>query len=230
MRTHCKQCGKALKNGSTNKRYCSVRCKQKTSNPSPRATKATKKILVVPETTGESRIPLHIVNSGDLYRGLNLIRRTTDYWIFCHSTFWPNEDFSESEQYKFRSLIAEHFNGCENIDDKFKELIQRAILAKRYVEEKTYRYMEPAGAWLNIRFLNGLSGTSKWFEAIQEHRRDKQDFNEGLTRFAEAILKYAEARNIIDIVFYRQVFLKHKEYGLLQLYLNFLIHYQFIYF
>ena len=141
---------------------------------------------------------------------------------------WSTRDFTEEQQNTYKRLIAEHFLQSGNADETFKNLVEKVVLAKRYVLEKPYRFIAEPSDWLNIRFFNGLSGAAKWHDALQEQRTHNPAFGESLSVFADAILNYAEERNVLDIVFYRQFFISIKAWDLLQWYMNAVMHYQFI--
>jgi hypothetical protein len=63
---------------------------------------------------------------------------------------------------------------------------------------------------------------------LQEQRNSTPQFGESLKIFSEAILNYADERNLLDIIFYRQIFITQKDWDLLQWYMNAVMHYQFI--
>src|SRR5437868_6598554 len=104
-------------------------------------------------------------------------KRINDFWVFCHSTFWSRENFTESQQEDFKHLIAEHFRRGTDVDTTFRELIQRAILAKRYVRRGPGRYMPKPADWLNVHFARGLSGTASWYSELAEQRKTVPSYN-----------------------------------------------------
>src|SRR4051812_33097976 len=81
------------------------------------------------------KLPFKKIESGDLFNAIKKVKRTEDYWVFCHAMFWHTQDFHEAEQNKFKQQIADYFKDSKDIDATFIELIERACLAKRHVEE-----------------------------------------------------------------------------------------------
>jgi len=175
-----------------------------------------------------TELPLKKVERGDLFNSIKITKRSEDYWILSHSLFWNTQNFREAEKNRFKHLIADHFSDSKDIDQTFTELVERACLAKRHTEDHESRYIPQPEVWFNFTHPNGLSTTNKWYAALRKQRSSCPEFSMGLTLFAQAIISYADTRNILDIVFYRQVFLDLTHYDLLQWYMNAVMHYQFI--
>lgn len=173
-------------------------------------------------------LPFIKVENGRIFDAIKRVKRTEDFFVFCHSMLWSTRDFSEHQQNHYKRLIADHFRENVDADETFKALVEKVVLAKRHVLEKPYRFIAEPSDWLNIKFFNGLSGANKWHDALQEQREITPKFGESLSVFAEAILNYAEQKNVLDIVFYRQIFISLKSWDLLQWYMNSVMHYQFI--
>jgi hypothetical protein len=176
----------------------------------------------------ELKLPFKKIESGDLFNAIKKVKRTEDFWIFCHAMFWHTQDFHEGEINKFKQQIADYFKNSRDIDQTFTELIERACLAKRHAEEKDSRYIPQPEDWFNINHPSSLATTNKWYAALQKQRLHSPDFSKGLSFFAEAVISYADTRNMLDIVFYRHVFISLTHYDLLQWYMNVVMHYQFI--
>jgi len=179
------------------------------------------------ETQFESEIFFKLIKGG-LYMTAKKQQRTEDFWIFCHSTFWSTENFSTAEQEKFKQLIADHFEGCENVNKKFRELVQRAVMAKRYIRRKSTRYIAKPIDWFNIHFKTGLSGTEKWYRQVVDQRKTVPHYNEGIKLLAKAVLDYSKDQNPFEVEYYRNELIQHKQNDLLFLYTNFIVHKEFI--
>src|SRR3954466_13159706 len=129
--------------------------------------------------TKEAKSKFSIVY-GDLHANGKRQKRINDFWIFCHSTFWSKEIFSEIQEEEFKKLIAEHFRHSKNSDKTFIELIHRAVLAKRYVKRSQWRYIPKPSDWLNINYSKGLAGTADWFRQLAEQRKTVPSYNSAL--------------------------------------------------
>lgn len=223
MKKICLQCRKEFETENTIKHFCSALCKAE-------AWKASKSGFGSNEENSNTKkeIPFIHVEEGKLFDSIKQVKRTEEFFVFCHSMLWSTRDFSEDEQNTCKRLIADHFLKSTNVDETFKDLVEKVVLAKRYVLEKPYRFIAEPTDWLNIKFYNGLSGANKWHDALQEQREINPEFGVSLNVFANAILHYAEERNLLDIVFYRQLFINLKAWDLLQWYMNAVMHYQFI--
>ena len=230
MKKSCSYCEKEFNAKRSDALFCSHACKQMAY--------VNRKILKEHEARSRNiinsikkelkKIPITQVESGSVFNALERVKRTEFFWTFCHSMLWSTQDFSEDQQNKFKRLIADHFMKGENVDATFKDLVEKVVLAKRYVLEKPYRFIADPQDWLNIKFYNGLSGATKWHDALQEQREITPQFGESLKIFSEAILNYAKERNILDIIFYRHIFVSLQSLDLLQWYMNAVMHYQFI--
>ena len=184
---------------------------------------AAKKINEEFETT----ILLKVIKGG-LYETARKQQRINDFWIFCHSTFWSTENFSKEEQEKFKQLIEAHFEGCESVNKKFRELVERAAMAKRYIKRRWWRYIVKPAEWLNINYKFGLSGTESWYKEVAIQRVTVPEYNEGIKLLSKAVLDYSKDQNPFEVEYYRNEFIKAKQNDLLFLYTNFIMHMEFI--
>jgi len=176
----------------------------------------------------QNKIPYIKVEQGLFFETIQKAKLAEQFWIYSHSMLWPTQDFNEEQQIIFKKHLSDFFIDSNDADATFRELVERVVLAKRYVLEKPYRYVAPPQDYLNPKFYNGLESTAKWYHALQLRRRTDPNCGESLEIFSEAVLNYASKRNILDIVFYRQLFISLEAPDLLQWYLNAIIHYQFI--
>lgn len=163
---------------------------------------------------------------GEKYMSPVKMKRINDFWDFCHAQFWPCQNFTEMEKAKFKELIAEHFDG--DADEKFIELVQRAILAKRYIKRRVGRYVAKPIDWLNINFRYGLSGTAYWYQEIMEQRETVPHYNEAIEFLAKAILSFCKHTNPQEIEEVRNQLIENRQYDLLNMYNRAIIHFLFI--
>lgn len=163
---------------------------------------------------------------GDKYLSPLKKKRINDFWDFCHATFWPCQNFTEAEKQKFRELIAEHFTGDPN--EKFVELVERAILVKRYIRRGFGRFVAKPIDWLNIHFRYGLSGTAHWHKEMMEQRKTVPYYNDGVVFLAVAIQSFCENTNTGEIEEVRNLLIESKQYDLLNIYNRAIIHFLFI--
>lgn len=223
MKKICLNCQQEFETRRKVKRFCCEACKQ-----SALKTSHIKLLNRLKKINPKEQLPFIHIEEGKLFNAIKQVKMTENFFVFCHSMLWSTRDFKEAEQNNLKRLIAEHFKDSSNLDDTFKDLVEKVVLAKRYVLEKPYRFIAEPSEWLNIKFYNGLSGASKWHDALQEQRKITPNFGESLSIFSEAILNYSQQRNVLDIVFYRQILISLKTWDLLQWYMNAVMHYQFI--
>lgn len=165
---------------------------------------------------------------GDKYLSPLKKKRINDLWDICYATIWPKENFSKTEIETFKVLIADHFIGSENADEKFAELIERVVLAKRYINRRQGRYISKPIDWLNIHFKTGLQGTEKWYKQVTDQRKTVPHYNEGIKLLSEALLSFSKHQKTNEIEQYREEFIKQKQHDLLFYYTNAIMHLLFI--
>lgn len=165
---------------------------------------------------------------GDLHPASRKEKRVYDFWTFCHAVLWPTEVFTPQQEDEFKKLIREHFNNSGDVDATFKELVQRAVLAKRYIRRRSTRYISKPTDWLNIHFAKGLSGTAKWFAELMQQRKTVPHYNEGVTLLADAVLQFARNRIVLDVLKFREKLLEEKQFDLMFYYTNTVLHMQYI--
>ena len=144
--------------------------------------------------------------------------------MFCQAALWNNQQFAKEEIKEFKFLISEHFTKGKSINKTFRQLVERVCLAKRYVARKKGRYISKPVDWLNINYKNGLASTKAWYKSVQEQRESVPHYNEGIALLSEAVLNFCEHRNILDILHFRKELIQQKQYDLLQIYMNSILH------
>lgn len=168
------------------------------------------------------------VIKGGLHPSSKKQKLINNYWTFCHSLFWSTEIFSEQQEAEFKKLIAEHFSDSKDAAKTFHQLVERAILVKRYIRRRKGRYVAKPIDWLNINFRFGLTATKAWLKEVNDQRKTVPHYNEGVAKLAEAIVRYSETRNVMDVAKYREVLIGLNQIDLLFFYTNAVVHFQFI--
>lgn len=168
------------------------------------------------------------VIKGGLFPATKKEKRIEQFWLFCHATLWNSQQFDNSQVEQFKELISEHFKKFKDADKAFKQLVERVCLAKRYVNRRPGRFISKPIDWLNINYRNGLTGTESWYKSVTDQRKTVPHYNEGILTLSRAILSWCEQKNILDILNYRSELIKQKQFDLLQVYMNSIIHIQYL--
>ncbi|TRU49827.1 MAG: hypothetical protein EWV91_07080 [Microcystis aeruginosa Ma_QC_Ca_00000000_S207] len=111
-------------------------------------------------------------------------------WQVAQSALWADKVFTDTDKEEFLSLISEYYRGSKNKPACFKQIVQRILLARRYVKGNKYRYIAKPADWLNIHFRYGISGTKTWYERIREERKKVPHYHEGIKLFADGAWEY----------------------------------------
>lgn len=178
--------------------------------------------------TKNSRVSHLKVVKGGLYPLTKRENRIEQFWLFCHATLWNNQQFENTQIEEFKELISAHFKKFKDVDQAFKQLTERVCLAKRYVSRKQGRYISKPIDWLNINYKNGLTGTESWYKSVINQRKTVPHYNEGIALLSRAILNYCEKKNIIEIFSFRKELIQQKQFDLMQIYMNTIMHVQFL--
>jgi hypothetical protein len=111
-------------------------------------------------------------------------------WQIAQAALWPDKNFTDQQKDEYKSLITGYYRGSKNKVACFKQIVQRILLAKRYVNRNKGRYIPKPSDWLNIHFTYGISGTKTWYEKIKEERKKVPHYNEGIKTFADKAWDY----------------------------------------
>jgi hypothetical protein len=219
----CLFCEAEVIGGRSDKKYCSSTCKDKANNQRNGFVRIRKSKA----ETEENFLTLLSVIRGGGFTPSKFQSHIENFWLFCHAALWNTQSFSGVEKENFKKLIAEYFKNSENLDETFKELVERVCLAKRYVLRHNGRYISKPIDWLNINYKNGLAGTKNWYLNVEQQRAIVPHYNQGISLLAKAVLKYSEGKNILDTMQYCRELIKQKQIDLLQIYINAIDNLQF---
>lgn len=227
MEKFCKHCQKRFNAKYPETIYCSMACSKfrfkVRANEKAKADKEKRE-----QENAKPSCPQFKLTEGGLFNSIKRVQRTQDLLTFTQSIFWLEKTFSEEEQLRLKLLIAEHFHGSTDVDRTFKELIARTCLTKQWVDEKPYRTILEPAEWFDVNSAEGLDSAEGLYNKILTQRTTIPSYQYGITIITEAILKYFEKKNVLDIYSYRKQFIKLHRMDLLQIYFNAIIHIQFI--
>ena len=226
MKNICEKCGRHIDARNEGLTCNNPLCASIANNP-VQAHNVSEQLPQQTTETNPSLTQLKIIK-GDLFNTVKRVKRTQDLLNFSQSLFWPERNFSEKRQLELKLRIAEHFRESKDIDKTFRELVERTVLAKRWVEEEEYRTILRPELWFNIDRIDGLYFTHGLYGKMLTQRKTIPSYQCGLTVFSEAILNYCESKNVLDIYAYREQFIALRRLDLLQYYYNAVIHIQFI--
>ena len=172
----------------------------------------------------KSSTPRLRVIRGGKYPYNRIEKRVNQFWQFCHASLWNTEQFTDEQISEFKKLIAEYFKDAHEADKKFRELIERVCLAKRYVNRKHGRFISKPIDWLNINYKNGLAGTAAWYNKVEEQRKTVPHYNEGISLLSRAVLAYCDLSSPLVINLHREILMEEKQSDLLQSFMNTIMH------
>lgn len=156
---------------------------------------------------------LRLIKGGKVSKFQRCISAT---WQIAQSALWPDKVFSESDVKEFRTLIAIYYKGRADKTACLKQIIQRILLAKRYVSRNNGRYVSHPINWLNIHFSYGISGTKAWYKQIEEERKQVPHYNEGINLFANGVWKFLCQPTSENYHTLHEVLAEHEQYDLIE--------------
>lgn len=161
----------------------------------------------------QHRPSLRLIKGGKTSKFQKCISAT---WQIAQSALWPDKVFSESDKKEFRSLIAVYYKGRADKTACTKQIIQRILLAKRYVSRGKGRYVSKPADWLNIHFSYGISGTKTWYKQIEEERKNVPHYNEGIKLFADGVWKFLCQPTSENYEALHEALVRHEQYDLIE--------------
>lgn len=188
---------------------------------------AVRKIQTANANGNSRRSHLKVVRGG-MFPSTKKEKRIEQFWLFCHATLWNSQQFESTQIAEFKELITAHFKKFKDADQAFKQLVERVCLAKRYVTRRQGRYISKPVDWLDINYKNGLTGTESWYKSVVSQRKTVPHYNEGISTLARAVLNYCEKKNILEIFSFRKELIEQKQFDLMQIYMNTIMHVQFL--
>src|SRR5688572_20071023 len=102
MKKICLNCETEFETQMEKKVFCSATC---------RASYWLKRkgIFANKQIENKQKLPFKKIESGDLFNAIKKVKRTEDFWIFCHAMFWHTQDFHEGERNRVKQQIADYF-------------------------------------------------------------------------------------------------------------------------
>src|SRR5687767_4231276 len=107
MKKFCLNCNAEFETLRHDKKFCSASCRA--------ALWLKRKGLFYNSAVTTKHIPLINVEAGDLFNAIKKVKRSEDFWIFCHAMFWHTQDFHEGERNKFKQYISEYFKNSNDV-------------------------------------------------------------------------------------------------------------------
>jgi hypothetical protein len=139
-------------------------------------------------------------------------------WNISNSALWLNKHFNLKEKENLKELIAQHFYNGKSSQLNFKELVELICLVKRYdIQGKPQE-------WLGIHHPLGIESVD---DCLEKLRKTIPEHSQGIQTFIHAVLKFMESPSSTTYFKYRMLLMKQRQFDLLQILNNTIIHFQF---
>jgi hypothetical protein len=126
---------------------------------------------------------------------INLLTDAT--WQFARNILWGGQSFDEVETKLSKIYIREYYNSIDAehfhlaAPRYFSEFCERILMAKRYVDRFSHRYIPHPCIWFNKNNPKGFVGTKSWYQSLQKKRSFQRLLNE--LRFCNDIIRRYES-------------------------------------
>ena len=221
----CLYCQAEFTRTRSDKKYCTSSCKSKMYVVKKHRTQSENNLI---QTPLQNTTPILKVIRGGLFQPSIVEIYNEHFWLVCKAAFWNTQLFTEAQEQEFKILIAAYFEGSKNLRVTFEQLVERVCLTKRYLTRKKSRYISKPIDWLNINYVNGFARTANWYKMVEAQRLLVPHYNEGIALFAEAIYNHIQRKSTLEILYYRKELIQLKQHDLLQLYMNCIMHIQYL--
>ena len=95
---------------------------------------------------------------------------------------------------------------------------QRVLLARNYLLQNSHRYLSLPSVWLNAQNEKGFTGTTGWYQQVQETRASLPNYKIELKAFAEAVLELKTEPTAANFQYWKAYFIERHTPGLLSLF------------
>ncbi|MGQ0829357.1 MAG: hypothetical protein ACT4ON_13295 [Bacteroidota bacterium] len=140
----------------------------------------------------------------------------TTAWLFAQAALWVNRSFSKKEISQFKELIEEYFNEKGVSQKALTEFLEKVCLVKRYLARGKGRYVSKPIDWLNINYKNGITGTQRWYNEVQEQRKLVPEYNKGIRLLSKAVVKYMDIPTQEVYAVFRSKLIEERQFDLVQ--------------
>jgi hypothetical protein len=147
-------------------------------------------------------------------------RLTAISWQIIYTALWNTHNFSQQEIETAKDFITAFLEQGTNHKKNYAEIVQRALLAKQYINSHPGTYIPLPSQWFNMDNKNGFTGTLKWFNALQKTRQSLPVYKQPLKAFPEAILETVQSGTAKDFHYWRSYFAQSNAQNLLNLFLS----------
>lgn len=147
-------------------------------------------------------------------------------WLLVSNALWQHDAFSKQEIQVVQQKIQQLLRSGHGYKSTFIEFCERVLLAKRLLQADPTNWIDVPTIWFHPHYAEGFAGTTMVYQQVLVKRQSMPHYQAGVCVFANAYWSYINAPSIAILKQCNNRLLKFKEYGLLQLWNNVIIHFQ----
>lgn len=144
-------------------------------------------------------------------------------WILSYNVFWLNDHLPRAEVSYAEKAIEKLINPTAS-DSIFLCFIEKLLLSYKLIRNDTSKWIDLPSLWFNPQFSEGFSSLDNIYTAVREKREKVKEYQKGIKVFSRNYLQYIKdpSNKILKRCHYK--LLQLREYDLLQLWNNVIIH------
>lgn len=144
-------------------------------------------------------------------------------WLLSYNAFWLHDRLPIKEVSDAQKNICNYL-GQYPAKDGFIQFCERILLAHKMMKTDISQWVDLPSLWFNPQFQDGFLNSANTYKSVMEKRKVIKGYQKGINVFARNYLKYSQSPSDELLGFVRDKLLILKEYDLLQLWNNTIIH------
>lgn len=144
-------------------------------------------------------------------------------WILSYNVFWLNDHLPKAEVSYAEKAIEKELKPTGS-DSTFLCFVEKLLLSYKLIRKDTSKWIDLPSLWFNPQFAEGFSCMDSIYMVVREKRKTVKKYQKGIQVFSRNYLQYIKdpSDKILKRCHYK--LLQLREYDLLQLWNNVIIH------
>ena len=147
-------------------------------------------------------------------------------WLLVYSALWQHDSLPKQEVAFAKRAIKQALIDGPNLKSIFIGYCERILIAQRLLQVDPATWIDTPSIWFYPEHADGFAGTQEVYNKVLVKRQSMPDYQRGISVFAEAYWAYVNRPVPSLLRTCRRRLLRLKEYGLLQLWNNVIMHHQ----
>lgn len=147
-------------------------------------------------------------------------------WMLVYTALWQYDDLPKPEIAYAQRIIRQALAERSGLKPAFIKYCERIILANRLLAAEPSQWVDVPSIWFHPDYADGFMGTLSTHRQYCLKRQAITGYQQGIATFAAAYWDYINHPHPSILKICRKRLLRLREYGLLQLWNNVIMHHQ----